>query len=96
MIKQAPHGIEQGSILHDPQQLVGHGHIVGHRLLAVVEEGVWGPDLTGHQVVKRQDVHRSMELQPFILPALTEENVHSVFLDRRKRGGVEISTDITC
>ncbi len=50
---QLPHCVKQSSILHDPQQLVGHGHIVGHRFLAIVEEGVRGPDLTGHQVIER-------------------------------------------
>lgn len=59
---QPPHRVEQSSILHDPQQLVGHRHVVGHRLLAVVKEGVGGPDLTGHQVVERKNVHWTVEL----------------------------------
>lgn len=43
-----PHGVQQGAILGDPQELVGHGHVVCHRLLAIVKEGIWSPDLTCH------------------------------------------------
>jgi len=60
--KRSPHSIEQGSVLHDPQQLVGHGHVVGHRLFTIVEKGIRGPDFAGHQVVEAQDVHRPVEL----------------------------------
>lgn len=50
-----------------------------------MEEGVRGPDLTGHQVVERQNVHWSMELQSLILPTLTEENIYSVLLKETQR-----------
>ena len=76
----SPHGVQQGAVLLDPQQLVGHGHVVRHGLLAVVEEGVGGPDLAGHQVVETQDVHRPVEPQPLVLPALPEEHVYGVLL----------------
>lgn len=47
-----PHGVEQRSVLLQPQQLVGCGHVVCNRLLAIEEERVWRPDVTGQQVVK--------------------------------------------
>lgn len=56
-----PHGVEQRPVLHYPQQLVGHCHVVGDGLLPIMEEGVGRPDLTGHQVVKGEDVHGTME-----------------------------------
>lgn len=78
--KQIPHSVEQGTIFHNPQQLVGHGHVVSYRFLAIVEESVRGPDFTGHQVVEREDVHWSMELESLILPTLSEKDIHSVLL----------------
>lgn len=57
-----PHGVEQRALLCDPQQLVGHGHVVGDGLLAVVEEGVGSPDLAGHQVIETQHGHGPFEL----------------------------------
>lgn len=53
---------------------------MGHRLFAIVEEGVRRPDLTGHQVVESQDGHRPLELEPLVLPALPEEHVNGVLL----------------
>lgn len=76
----SPHSIEQGAIILDSQQLVGHCHVVGDRFLAIVEEGVWCPDLAGHEVVEAQDIHWPVELEPFISPALAEEDVYCVLL----------------
>lgn len=55
---------------------------MGHRFLPVVEEGVRSPDLTGQEVVKRQDLHGPVELQPLIPPALTEEHIDGVLLGK--------------
>lgn len=79
-----PHSVQQCSILHDPEQFVGHGHVVSDRFLPIVEEAIWRPDLTSHQVVQPQDIHRPIELQPLVNPALTEEHVHSVFLTKSR------------
>lgn len=57
-----PHGVQQCAFLSDSQQLVWHGHVVSHRLLAVVEEGVGRPDLAGHQVIETQHSHGPCEL----------------------------------
>lgn len=57
-----PHGIQQRAFLCNPQQLVWHGHVVGHRLLAIVKEGIGSPDLAGHQVVETQYRHGAFEL----------------------------------
>lgn len=54
---------------------------MGHRLFPVVEEGVRSPDLTRHQVVEGQNVHRPVEFQPLIFPALPEENIYGVLLE---------------
>lgn len=80
MLLELPHGVQQGPIIFDPQQFIGHGHVMSHRLLPVVEEGVRSPDFTGHQVVERQYIHRSAKFQPLVLPALPEKDIDGVLL----------------
>lgn len=46
-----PHGVKQSAVILQPQQLVGRGHVMSNRLLAVKEEGIRGPDVAGQQVV---------------------------------------------
>ena len=77
---ELPHGVQQCSIIFDPQQFIRHGHVMSHRLLPIMEEGVWSPDLTRHQVVERQNIHGPVEFQPLILPALPEKNIYGVLL----------------
>lgn len=84
-----PHGVEQRALLGDAQQLIGHGHVVGHWLFAVVKEGVRRPDLTGHQIVEPQDGHWPLELEPLVLPALPKEHVDGVLLLGRRVEGWE-------
>lgn len=48
-----------------------------------MEKSVWGPNLAGEQVVEREALHRSFESQPFVFPALSEENINGVFLAQR-------------
>jgi len=84
---RSPHGVEDGSVLHDAEQLVGGGHVVSDRPLAVPEEGVRRPDLADHQVVEPQDLDGALELQPLVDPRLTEEDVHGVFLEAGRSGG---------
>lgn len=78
-----PHGVEDSSVLHDAEQLVGGGHVVRDRPLAIPEKGVRRPDLADHQVVEPQDLDRALEFQPLVNPGLAEEDVHGVFLDGR-------------
>lgn len=59
---------------------------MSHGFLPIVEEGVRSPDFTGHQVVKRQNIHWSLKCQPLVLPALPEENVDGVLLRGRGDG----------
>lgn len=75
-----PHGVQQRPIILDPQQLIRHGHVMSHRLLPIVEEGVRSPDFTRHQVVEGQYVHWTVEFQPLVLPALAKENIYGVLL----------------
>lgn len=75
-----PHGVEDSSVLHDAEQLVGGGHVVRDRPLAIPEKGVRRPDLADHQVVEPQDLNGALEFQPFVNPCLTKEHVHGVFL----------------
>lgn len=77
---ELPHGVQQRPIVFDPQQLIRHGHVMSHRLFPIVEEGVGSPDFTCHQIVEGQNIHRSMKFQPFILPALAEEDIDGVLL----------------
>lgn len=80
-----PHGVEDGSVLHDAEQLVGGGHVVRNRPLAIAKEGVRRPDLADHQVVEPQDLDRTFELEPLVDPRLAEEHVHGVFLQQKLR-----------
>lgn len=77
----SPHGVEERAVVNQSQQLVGRRHVVGHRLLPVVEEGVGSPDLTGEQVVQGENLHRSVELESLVPPALAEEDVDGVLLE---------------
>ena len=43
-----PHGVEDSSVLHDTEQLVGGGHVVRDRPFAIPEKGVGCPDLADH------------------------------------------------
>lgn len=56
-----PHGVEDSSVLHDAEQLVGGGHVVRYRPLAISEKGVGRPDFADHQVVQPQDLNRTLE-----------------------------------
>lgn len=83
-----PHGIQESAIILQAQKFVWGCHVVSNRLLAIVEKSVWGPNLAGEQVVKREALHRSFESQPFIFPALSEKNVNGVFLAQRNTQGI--------
>lgn len=80
-----PHGVEDGSVLHDAEQLVGGGHVVRDRPLAVAEKRVWRPDLADHEVVESKDLDGALEFQALVDPRLPEEHVHGVFLERTSR-----------
>lgn len=86
----SPHGVQEGAIVHQAQQLVGGGHVVGNRFLPVVEKSVRSPDLTGQQVVQGKDFHGTIKLQPFISPGLPEKDINGVFLwgERREKSVV--------
>lgn len=76
----SPHCVKDSPILHDAEQLVGCGHVVGNRFLGVSEEGVWCPDLIHHEVVQPQDFNGTFKFKSFIDPHLAEEHVHGVLL----------------
>lgn len=61
---------------------------MSNRLLAIVKKSVWGPNLAGEQIVKRETLHGAFESQPFIFPALSEKNVNGVFLAQRNSRGI--------
>lgn len=89
-----PHGVKQSAVILQPQQLVGRGHVVSNRFLAVKEEGVGSPDVAGQQVVQRQHLHGTFEAQTLVLPALTEEHVNGVFLKgQNKVEGLKIALE---
>lgn len=83
----SPHGVQQGAIVHQAQQLVGGCHVVGNRFLPVVEKSVRSPDLAGQQVVQGKDLHGAIKFQPLVSPGLPEEDVDGVFLwgERREK-----------
>lgn len=82
-----PHGVEDGSILHNAEQLVGRGHVVRDGPLPVAEESVGCPDLADHQVVEPQDLNGALELESLVDPGLAEEHVHGVLLLRERETG---------
>lgn len=53
---------------------------MGHWLLSIVKEGIWGPDLAGHQVVETKHWHGAFEPQSLIPPTLSEEDINGVLL----------------
>lgn len=80
MFTTVPHGVQNGSILHDAEKLVGGRHVVSDRLLAVPEEGVRRPHFSHHQVVQPQNLYRALVHQPPVHPRLPKEHVHCVLL----------------
>lgn len=52
--------------------------------LPVEEEGVRSPDVTGQEIIQGKHLHRAFEAKSLIFPALTEEHVNSVFLQRQQ------------
>lgn len=79
----SPHGVQQSPVVFQPQELVWRGHVVRNGFLPVEEEGVWGPDVTGQQVIQGKHLHRALKAKTLVLPALAEEHVNSVFLQNR-------------
>lgn len=80
-----PHCVEEGSIVYQSEQLVRCGHVMGHRFLPIVKEGVRGPDLTSQKIVQWKDLHRSIKFQSFIMPCLSKKYVNGVLLGTKKR-----------
>ena len=78
-----PHSVEDSSVLHDAEQLVGSGHVVRDGPLAIPEECVWCPDLADHEVVETQNLDGALEFQPLVNPRLTEKYIHGVLLQHR-------------
>lgn len=76
----SPHCVEDCPVLHNPEELVGSGHVVGNGLLGVSEKSVRRPDLVHHAVVQTQDLDGAFEFQALVNPHLTEEHVHGVLL----------------
>ncbi len=78
-----PHGVEQSPIVFQPQQLVRCSHIMCDGFLPIKEEGVRSPDVTGQEIIQGKHLHWALKAKSFIFPALTEEHVNSVFLQRK-------------
>lgn len=79
-----PHGVEDSSVLHDAEQLVGSGHVVGDGPLAIPEECVRRPDFTDHEVVEPQDLDGTVEFEPLVDPCLSKKHIHCVLLNAYK------------
>lgn len=75
-----PHGVEDGSVLHDAEQLVRSRHVVSDGAFAVSEKCIRSPDLADHQVVETQDLDGTLEPQTLVDPRLAEKHVHGVLL----------------
>lgn len=75
-----PHGVEQGAVVFQPQELVRRRHVVCDGFLPVEEEGVRSPDVAGQEIIQGKHLHRAFKAKSFIFPALTEEHVDSVLL----------------
>lgn len=76
-----PHSVKDGAIFHDSEELIGGGHVVCNRPLAIPEKSVWCPDFGHHQVVQSQNLNWTLIHQPAIHPRLAKEHVHCVFLN---------------
>lgn len=53
---------------------------MGDRFFPIVEKSVWGPDLTGEEIVEREAFHWPFKPKPFIFPALSEKHINRIFL----------------
>lgn len=83
--RRSPHGVQDGSVLHDAEQLVRSRHVVSDGAFAVSEERIRSPDLADHQVVETQDLYGTLEPQTLVYPRLTEKHVHGVLLQIKIR-----------
>lgn len=80
--QSSPHGVEQSPVIFQPQQLVGRRHVVCDGFLPIEEEGVRSPDLTGQEIIQGKHLHWAFEAESLIFPALAEEHVYGVFLQK--------------
>lgn len=62
LIVGSPHGVEDSPVLHDAEEFVRCGCVMGNGLLGVSEKSVWRPDLVQHAVVQPQDFSWALEL----------------------------------
>ena len=83
-----PHRVEEGSIVHQSEQLVRCGHVMGHWFLAIVEEGVRGPDLTSQEIIQWKDLHGSIKFQSFIMPCLSKKYINGVLLRTKRENNI--------
>lgn len=79
-VSAVPHGVENGSILHDAEEFVGRRHVMSHGLLSIPEESVRCPNFGNHQVVQPQNLYGTLVHQPAVHPRLPKEHVHCVLL----------------
>lgn len=77
-----PHGVEQSPVIFQPQELVRCSHIMRNGFLPIKKEGVRGPNVTGQEIIQVEHLHRTFKAKPFILPALAEEHVNGVLLQK--------------
>lgn len=52
--------------------------------LPVEEESVRSPDVAGQEIIQGEHLHWAFKAKSFIFPALTEEHINGVFLQKLK------------
>lgn len=82
--REVPHADEHVAVAEDEQQDVLLGHVVEVGVLLVGEEQIGFPQALEHFGVHRQRVGLEVcwQAQPRVVPALPQEDVHAVILDR--------------
>lgn len=75
-----PAAVENDAVGLQPDQLVLHGHVVKPRRFGIDDEGVGKPQLVHEATVQPQCLVGVIVGQAVIVPALSQEHGHGVFL----------------
>lgn len=80
----SPDTVEHFAILWNSKQFVVSGDIVEIGTLLVGKEQIWFPNGVQHRWVQVQGIIRVFAVcQPWVIPLLSQKNVHSVILQER-------------
>lgn len=87
-----PDTVKHFAILWNPKQFVVGGDVMEVGTLLIGKEQVWFPNGVQHRWVQVQGIIRILAIcQPWVIPLLSQKNVHSVILQKCHARGLRIS-----